>query len=46
MNELTVVEGGAAMAAPHSRHPAEAGQFRIIPNRFIPQQPLKPDGER
>ena len=29
-----------------SRHPAEAGQFRIIPNRFLPHQPLKPDGER
>jgi len=29
-----------------SRHPAKAGQFRIIPNRFIPKQALKPDGER
>ena len=29
-----------------SRHPAETGQFRIIPNRLLPQQPLKPDGER
>src|ERR1039458_771110 len=28
-----------------SRHPAEAGQFCIIPNRSIPQQPLQPDGE-
>src|ERR1039458_3040396 len=27
-------------------HPAEAGQFRIIANRSIPQQLLKPDGER
>src|ERR1017187_2076441 len=28
------------------RHSAEAGQFRIIANRSIPQQLLKPDGER
>ena len=28
-----------------SRHPAEAGQFGIVPNRFLPQQSVKPDGE-
>src|ERR1700722_1632266 len=28
-----------------SRHPAPAGQFRIIPNLFLSQQSLKPDGQ-
>lgn len=28
-----------------SRHPAQAGQLRIIPNCFVLQQPLKPDRE-
>ena len=28
-----------------SRHPAEASQFRIIPNRLLPQQSVKADGE-
>ena len=28
-----------------SRYPAEAGQVRIIPDRFFPQQLIKPDGE-
>src|SRR5687768_12014239 len=29
-----------------SAHPAQAGQFRIIANRLVPQLPFKPDSER
>ena len=29
-----------------SAHPAQARQFRIVPNRLIPQLPFKPDSER
>jgi len=28
-----------------SRHPAPPGEFRIIPNLFLSQQSLKPDGQ-
>src|ERR1035437_10988158 len=29
-----------------SRHPAQAGQFRVVPNRPSAHESLKPDGDR
>jgi hypothetical protein len=46
LNVRSQIEQLHDLGDPRSRHPAEPGQFGIIPHRLIAHQPLKPDGER